>query len=102
MNFLKSRNGPSETVAVKEAPKIEASVETPVEASPKATTSRAKFQTLLAAAKSGDLGLIEHEHEGKKYATVVVVQVEERGVNIVPVARIFDGFTTAIWLGSSE
>ena len=57
---------------------------------------------LLEAAKKGDLGVIEHEQDGKKYATVVVVVVGEQGVEVVPVARIFEGITTKIWLGVGQ
>jgi hypothetical protein len=76
--------------------------ESPVQVSepPKDTSVRRQFQMLLEAAKKGDLGLIEHEQDGKRYATVVVVTVGDCGVEIFPVARIFEGTTTKIWLGS--
>src|SRR5262245_27567219 len=81
INLLKrgQHNGKESTVQVSESQP------------PKDAGIRRQFQMLLEAAKKGDLGLIEHEQDGKRYATVVVVTVGEPGIEVVPVARIFEG-----------
>ena len=92
MNLLKGRqstNG-NEAVPVQETPK------------PKEPAFQTRFDSIVAAAKSGDLGLIEHEVDAKKVGTVVIVRVCDGGLEIVPVARLFDGFVTRVRLGSSD
>ena len=92
MNLLKGRqnaNG-NQAVQVQEAAK------------PKDPTSHDRFDSIVAAAKSGDLGLIEHESEGKTTCTIVIVRIAEGGLEIVPVGRLFEGFVTRVRLGSSE
>ena len=94
MNLLRGRQNGKEAVQVAEVPQVTQS--------PKEPLFRSKFQSLLEGAKKGDLGVIEHEVDGKKLATVVLVLVQENGVQIVPVAKLFDGSSTTIWLGASE